>query len=182
MNLREGGSGKAVSGIPIGELNRHTSDVLRQVEAGERVIVTNHGRPVAALLPIPDGIDVLLAHLAMEGLRGTNDARHRNGVLMVELTARAAEQLAALQASRQVMLRAALRQAAIHSGGEGPFVVRTPQDLAACVALADRNTLLVYAAMARWQALEALLGPDLYSAWRMRNWGRLSHGRPAVRD
>jgi prevent-host-death family protein len=38
--------------IPARELRNHVSDVLRRVEAGEEMIVTVSGRPVATLTPI----------------------------------------------------------------------------------------------------------------------------------
>ncbi len=36
------------------ELRNRTADVLRRVQAGERVTITSRGRPVAELLPIRD--------------------------------------------------------------------------------------------------------------------------------
>jgi len=38
--------------IPQRELRNHTADVLRRVEAGERIEITVNGRPVAELGPI----------------------------------------------------------------------------------------------------------------------------------
>ncbi len=32
----------------------HLPDLLRQVEAGEQVLITRHGKPVARLMPIAD--------------------------------------------------------------------------------------------------------------------------------
>jgi len=41
------------SGVnPARELRNHVSEVLRRVEAGERLTVTVNGRPVAELLPM----------------------------------------------------------------------------------------------------------------------------------
>ncbi|GAB92072.1 type II toxin-antitoxin system Phd/YefM family antitoxin [Gordonia rhizosphera] len=34
------------------EMRNHSADVLRRVEAGESIIVTNNGRPVAVVSPI----------------------------------------------------------------------------------------------------------------------------------
>jgi prevent-host-death family protein len=41
-----------VTEIPARELRNHVSEVLRRVEAGERLTVTVSGRPVAELVPI----------------------------------------------------------------------------------------------------------------------------------
>ena len=38
--------------IPVRELRNHVSEVLRRVEAGEEMVVTVSGRPVAELRPI----------------------------------------------------------------------------------------------------------------------------------
>ncbi|OWY62836.1 hypothetical protein B7486_56295 [cyanobacterium TDX16] len=38
--------------IGVRELRQHASRYLRRVEAGERFVVTDHGRPVAELTPI----------------------------------------------------------------------------------------------------------------------------------
>lgn len=38
--------------IAARELRNQTADVLRRVEAGERVIITSRGRPVAELIPV----------------------------------------------------------------------------------------------------------------------------------
>lgn len=39
--------------VSVRELRNHTADVLRRVEAGERVRVTVDRRPVAELTPLP---------------------------------------------------------------------------------------------------------------------------------
>lgn len=41
--------------IGIRELKQHASAVLRRVAAGEEVEVTDRGRPVARIVPLPDG-------------------------------------------------------------------------------------------------------------------------------
>ncbi|MCM3780029.1 type II toxin-antitoxin system prevent-host-death family antitoxin [Microbacterium hydrocarbonoxydans] len=47
------------------EMRNSSSEVLRRVEAGEELTVTNHGRPVARLVPIrPSVLDELLAEAA----------------------------------------------------------------------------------------------------------------------
>lgn len=39
--------------VGIRELRQRASELLRRVEAGESIEVTNHGRPVAVLAPLP---------------------------------------------------------------------------------------------------------------------------------
>jgi prevent-host-death family protein len=39
--------------VSVRELRNHTADVLRRVEAGERLQVTVDRRPVAELVPLP---------------------------------------------------------------------------------------------------------------------------------
>lgn len=36
------------------ELRNNTAEVLRRVEAGEHVVITRRGKPVASLVPIPE--------------------------------------------------------------------------------------------------------------------------------
>jgi prevent-host-death family protein len=45
--------------IGVRELNQRTSQVLDRVRRGETVIVTDHGEPVARLVPIGDTASVL---------------------------------------------------------------------------------------------------------------------------
>lgn len=45
--------------IPHRELRNNSSEILRAVEAGESFTVTNHGRPVAKLVPIADELPPL---------------------------------------------------------------------------------------------------------------------------
>jgi prevent-host-death family protein len=46
--------GRPVSGdVSVRELRNHTAEVLRRVEAGERLRVTVDRRPVAELAPLP---------------------------------------------------------------------------------------------------------------------------------
>lgn len=52
-----------MASIGIRELRQRASEVLRRVEAGETVEVTDRGRPVALLTPVPqtDGLERLRA-------------------------------------------------------------------------------------------------------------------------
>ena len=45
--------GRMSGDVSVRELRNHTSDVLRRVEAGERLRVTVDRRPVAELAPLP---------------------------------------------------------------------------------------------------------------------------------
>jgi prevent-host-death family protein len=70
--------------VSIRQLRNHTADVIASVEAGERIVLTNNGRPIADVVPhversrwIPG--DVLLKALADgaaadPGLRADLDA------------------------------------------------------------------------------------------------------------
>jgi prevent-host-death family protein len=40
--------------IPIRTLNQDTAGVLARVEGGEVVEITNRGRPIARIVPVPD--------------------------------------------------------------------------------------------------------------------------------
>ncbi len=50
----------AVRAVTVGELNRHTSRTVASVADGERLIVTRHGDPVAAVLSLRDAIELLV--------------------------------------------------------------------------------------------------------------------------
>ena len=41
--------------VGVRELRQRASELLRRVEAGETIEITDRGRPVALLSPIPDG-------------------------------------------------------------------------------------------------------------------------------
>jgi prevent-host-death family protein len=43
-----------MTSIGIRELRQNASELLRQVEAGETIEITDRGRPVAMLTPLPD--------------------------------------------------------------------------------------------------------------------------------
>jgi prevent-host-death family protein len=62
--------------VPQRELRNRTADLLRRVEAGERLRITVHGHPVAELVPIEDDYPprtfVPLKEV-MEGLAGSLD-------------------------------------------------------------------------------------------------------------
>lgn len=47
--------------IGVRELRQHASRWIRRAEAGHRIEITNHGRLVAALVPVTDDDDPLAA-------------------------------------------------------------------------------------------------------------------------
>ena len=42
-----------MSEVRVGELNQQTGRVLRRVQNGESLLVTDHGRPIAVISPAP---------------------------------------------------------------------------------------------------------------------------------
>ena len=54
-----------MSTIPHRELRNHSAEILQRVEAGETFAITNHGRPVARLVPSAGSAS------ALDLLRGT---------------------------------------------------------------------------------------------------------------
>jgi prevent-host-death family protein len=44
-----------VASVGIRELRQRASELLRRVEAGETIEITDRGRPVAVLAPLPEG-------------------------------------------------------------------------------------------------------------------------------
>jgi prevent-host-death family protein len=55
-----------MASVGIRELKQNASAVIRRVKAGESVEVTEHGQPVALLVPIPETND-LIERLIAEG-------------------------------------------------------------------------------------------------------------------
>ena len=54
--------------VSVRELRNHTADVLRRVEAGERLRVTVDRRPVAELIPLPSRATWVPRHRAIDAL------------------------------------------------------------------------------------------------------------------
>ena len=55
-----------MASVGVRELRQRASELLRRVEAGETIEVTDRGRPVAVLAPLPDRSPI-------EHLRATGD-------------------------------------------------------------------------------------------------------------
>jgi prevent-host-death family protein len=60
--------------VGIRELRQRASELLRRVEAGETIQVTDRGRPVAVLAPLPD-------RRPLERLRSAGDVNAARGDL-----------------------------------------------------------------------------------------------------
>jgi prevent-host-death family protein len=56
-----------VESVGVRELRQNLSVYLRRIEQGESLRVTDHGRPVALLTPIPRTGDAVLDELEAEG-------------------------------------------------------------------------------------------------------------------
>jgi prevent-host-death family protein len=63
-----------MTSVGIRELRQRASELLRLVEAGETIEVTDRGRPVAVLAPLPD-------QGTLERLRATGEVRTAVGDL-----------------------------------------------------------------------------------------------------
>jgi prevent-host-death family protein len=61
------GSGQSLARAGVRELRQNLSVYLRRVEAGETLEVTEHGRPVARLTPLPPQRMSVLDRLVSEG-------------------------------------------------------------------------------------------------------------------
>jgi prevent-host-death family protein len=61
--------------VGVRELRQRASELLRRVESGETIEVTDRGRPVALLSPLPTGspLERLLAEGEIEPARGRLD-------------------------------------------------------------------------------------------------------------
>jgi prevent-host-death family protein len=62
-----------VASVGIRELRQRASELLRRVEAGESIEITDRGRPVAVLAPLPDD--------ALARLRAAGDLQASEGAL-----------------------------------------------------------------------------------------------------
>ena len=51
----------------IREVTRHTSKVIHRAAAGETVLITEHDRPIAMLVPLPSTGDPAVDELIREG-------------------------------------------------------------------------------------------------------------------
>jgi prevent-host-death family protein len=59
--------------VGVRELRQRASELLRQVEAGETIEITDRGRPVAVLAPLPDRSPIERLTAAGDLLPGQHD-------------------------------------------------------------------------------------------------------------
>lgn len=62
-----------MTSVGIRELRQHASELLRRVEDGERIEITDRGRPIAVLAPLPGD--------PLERLRASGDLEANHGDL-----------------------------------------------------------------------------------------------------
>ncbi|WP_145735413.1 type II toxin-antitoxin system Phd/YefM family antitoxin [Nitrospirillum pindoramense] len=67
------------------EAKKDLAALLDRIEAGEEVIITRHGRPVARLSPIDGGRDIASAKAALTALRHSIAARGQAPFTAAEL-------------------------------------------------------------------------------------------------
>jgi prevent-host-death family protein len=63
-----------MTSVGVRELRQRASELLRRVERGERIEITDHGRPVAVLAPLPED--------PLARLRASGDLRVSEGDLV----------------------------------------------------------------------------------------------------
>lgn len=59
--------------VGVRELRQRASELLRRVEAGETIEVTDRGRPVAVLAPLPGGAPLERLRSSGEVIEATSD-------------------------------------------------------------------------------------------------------------
>ena len=64
-----------MTSVGVRELRQRASELLRRVEAGETIEVTDRGRPVAALVPLPARGPLERLRAAGETIPATRDLR-----------------------------------------------------------------------------------------------------------
>ena len=62
-----------MASVGVRELRQRASELLRRVEAGETIEVTDRGRPVAVLAPVPEGEPLSRLRAAGEVISATAD-------------------------------------------------------------------------------------------------------------
>jgi len=65
-----------VTTVGVKDLRDHLSDYLQRVRRGERVVVTDRGRPVAAITALDEGVEAQSAwNLVSQGLANWNGGK-----------------------------------------------------------------------------------------------------------
>ncbi len=65
----------------------HLGTLLNDVEHGEEIVITRHGKPVAKLVPMEPGFDRAKARAAADGLLKLSEGLTLGGLSVKELTA-----------------------------------------------------------------------------------------------
>ncbi|MBW8060342.1 MAG: type II toxin-antitoxin system prevent-host-death family antitoxin [Solirubrobacterales bacterium] len=66
--------------VSVRELRNHTARVITAVEAGEHVVLTKHGRPVAEIVPRRERVESMPAADFMGMMEGLQEMWHEAGV------------------------------------------------------------------------------------------------------
>lgn len=70
--------------LSVVEAKKHFSEILRRAGAGERFTVTNHGRPIARILP-PAGSTPEERQAAVERIKGRRNGQALGGLSIREM-------------------------------------------------------------------------------------------------
>jgi prevent-host-death family protein len=172
--------------LAIGELNRSTSRVVREVADGQRIIVTRHGEPQAVILSIGDAIELLVegqvGALSTEATRdfqeGAIEAVEPPGPHPVMLARDAAAAYARMNPRDRVELRVAVVRGLADEGR--PVWLRSRRWIIS-VSYPDDETVLVCAAFAVRQLERELIGEEIWLARERRDLERRLHARDLER-
>ncbi len=59
----------------VRDLKTHLSSYLRQVEAGQTVVITRHGKPIGRIVPVTESTEAQLDRLRQAGLIAWNEQK-----------------------------------------------------------------------------------------------------------
>ncbi|MDQ3572807.1 MAG: type II toxin-antitoxin system prevent-host-death family antitoxin [Actinomycetota bacterium] len=139
--------------VSVGELNRSTSEVLRSINDGERLIVSRHGEPMGIVLSVRDAVEAMV-----EPDLGSLEPRLR-GRCPVEASAlwrRVGSGRLAFSEAAERQARAVIPIDRVH--------LQKQMDRAVQVGLV-REPTLVWSRTGMWVAAFSQLKPDLTLIW-----------------
>ncbi len=73
--------------LGVFDAKNHLTALLDDVEAGDEVLITRRGKPVARLVPAQAGFDRAKARKAAEGLRAASKGQTLGGLSLKDLVA-----------------------------------------------------------------------------------------------